>query len=408
MKYSRSKKAVAALALAGIAAGAGFLLWNKITAPHAAPQKYLSPAPVASSQLFPSHSTYTHFLARKKLDSMTPEEKVYQLFMVRPEDFLGSGTVTQFSPELKEAMAAKPVGGVIFFRDNLSDPDQTRQLLSDFQASASIPLFLGVDEEGGIVQRLGCNPSMGVTDYPPMGRTESDAEAREIGLTLGTQIGALGFNLDFAPVADVNSNPDNPIIGTRAFSSDPQEAAGRVAACVEGFRESGTLSCLKHFPGHGDTAQDSHYGYAESARTMEELENAEFLPFLSGIRAQAPLVMVGHITLPNAAEDGLPASMSGFWMEQVLRQKLGFEGIIVTDALEMGAITDQYPQPGQSALAAFQAGADLLLCPDSLSRGAAAILEAVENGSISQDRLNESVLRILTAKYQYGILPVSQ
>lgn len=339
------------------------------------------------------------------INSMTLDEKIYQLFIIAPEDLEGSSTVTSAPENLSELLTQKPVGGIVFFASNLRDRQQTEKLIGDFQAASPTPLFIAVDEEGGLVRRLGSNPNMGFTQIGAMG-TIADAEAANaVGLTIGAELKELGFNLDFAPVADVNTNPKNPVIGSRAFRSDGTEAAELVAACTKGFVQSGVISCLKHFPGHGDTVQDSHRGYAESTKTMEELEQTEFLPFQSGIQAGAPLVMMGHITLPNVAgSDGLPASLSPFWMQEVLREKLGFTGLIVTDSLEMGAVTSAYPNKGDSSLQAFLAGADLLLMPDSLTKAVAAIRASVENGTIPESRIDESLLRILTLKHEYGII----
>lgn len=159
---------------------------------------------------------------------------------------------------------------------------------------------------------------------------------------MGQELHSLGFNLDFAPIADVNSNPQNPVIGERAFSSDAAVASQMVAAAVQGFTDGGVLCCLKHFPGHGDTATDSHQGYAQTDKTLEQMEQLEFLPFVSGIDAGAPMVMVGHITAPNVTTDGLPASLSYELITGILREQLGFQGVVTTDALNMGAITESY------------------------------------------------------------------
>ena len=347
--------------------------------------------------------------AQLLLDGMTLEEKVYQLFIVSPEQLRGSGgTVTQSDSVLQTALASRPVGGVIFFAANIQTPNQTTGLISDLQAASRYGLFIAVDEEGGTVARLGRNPSMGTTAFPPMGEigaTGDPAQAYNVGLTIGRDIRQFGFNLDFAPVADVNSNPNNPVIKDRAFSSDPHIAAEMVAACVEGFRASGVLCTLKHFPGHGDTATDSHYGSASSSKTLEELQACEFLPFKSGIDAGAGVVMLGHIALPNVTGNDMPATLSYEITTGILRNQLGFRGLIVTDAMSMAAITNRFSS-GPAAVQALKAGADLILMPASLDGAVSGIIDAVRSGEVSEERLNESVYRILYTKLAQGIIPM--
>lgn len=344
------------------------------------------------------------------LDSMSLEEKVYQLFIVAPEQLSGSSkTVTQSSAAISSALQSYPVGGVIFFGGNIQTPDQTTKLIADLQRFSSLGLFIAVDEEGGTVARLGRNSKMGTTAFPPMGEigASGDTErARNVGLTIGKDLKRFGFNLDFAPVADVNSNPNNPVIKERAFSNDPHVAADMVAACVSGFKESGVLCTLKHFPGHGDTLTDSHYGSASSGKTLEELIACEFLPFEAGIAAGADIVMIGHIALPNVTGNDLPATLSYEITTGILREMLGFEGLIVTDSMSMAAITSRFSS-GEAAVKAIQAGADIILKPDDLADAAKGVLTAVKNGEISEERLNQSVYRILYAKLAQGIIPMS-
>lgn len=223
-----------------------------------------------------------------------------------------------------------------------------------------------------------------------------------MGRTIGGYLRPYGFNLDFAPVADVNSNPQNPVIGKRAFSSDPKVAAAMVSAAVEGFHEAGMLCTLKHFPGHGDTGEDSHYGTATTNQTWEEMQAAALLPFEAGIAAGADVVMAAHITTPNATQDGLPASLSYTMLTERLRGELGFTGVICTDALEMKAISSHYA-PADAAVAALNAGADILLMPADLCAAFEGVVQAVETGAVAEERLNESVRRILTLKEKAGL-----
>lgn len=346
--------------------------------------------------------------ARELLAEMTLEEKIYQMFIVTPEQLTGYGTVTQTGEASRAAIEEHPVGGVIYFSQNLTSRDQCIDMISKLQSYSELGLFIAVDEEGGTVSRLGRDPDMGVTDYPAMGTigaTGDVGEAYDVGYTLGTEIAELGFNLDFAPVADVNSNPKNPVIGNRSFHSDPRIAADMVAACVEGFADSGTLCTLKHFPGHGDTSTDSHYGAAEISKDLDELMECELLPFISGIESGAPVIMMGHITVPNVTQEDVPATLSYELVTGLLREQLGYEGLIVTDSMVMQAVTDRYSS-AESAVKAVQAGVDIILMPQSLTKSVAGIADAVRTGGLTEERIDESVLRILRTKLQSGIIPM--
>lgn len=340
------------------------------------------------------------------LSGMTLREQVYQLFIVRPEQITGSSEkLTEAGSDFEEGLKAYPVGGIAMFAENIVDREQTIEMISDMQSYSALGLFIAVDEEGGSVSRIGNNSETGTTSFPSMktiGNTGDTDEAYNVGLTIGTEIQELGFNLDFAPVADVDSNPSNTVIGNRAFSSDADIAAEMVAAAVEGFEDSGILCTLKHFPGHGDTSTDSHLGYTELDKSLEELCETEFVPFESGIEAGADLVMVGHISVPQVTGDDTPASLSET-MISILRDDLGFDGLIITDSMQMEAITDRYSS-AEAAVLAIQAGVDIILMPENLEEAANGIIEAVENGEISEERIAESVLKILEVKIESGIL----
>lgn len=345
--------------------------------------------------------------AQLLLSDMSLEEKVYQLFIVTPEALTGVGTVIRAGEATGAALEAQPVGGIIYFAKNLKDREQTIEMLENSQSYSNIPLFLSVDEEGGIVSRVGSNPAMGATAFSNMadyGDLADPQRVYDIGVTIGSDLTALGFNLDFAPVADVVTNSENTEIGRRSFSSDPYVAAKMVSSIVEGMNDAGILSTLKHFPGHGGTATDSHNGLSVTERTLDEMRQSEFLPFQSGIAAGAPLVMVGHLSAPQITGDNTPSCLSSIIVSDILRGELGFDGVIITDAQNMGAITNYY-QSGNAAVAALKAGVDIVLMPQSLEEAVAAVLEAIEQGRLSEERIDESVLRILTLKYDYGIIP---
>ncbi|MCD8006561.1 MAG: glycoside hydrolase family 3 protein [Oscillospiraceae bacterium] len=352
------------------------------------------------------HELTTEERALEILSGMSLEEQVYQLFIVRPEQITGSSTkITEAGSDFEEGLSSYPVGGIAMFAENIIDREQTIEMISDMQSYSTLGLFIAVDEEGGTVARIGNNSAMGTTSFPSMktvGNTGDTDEAYNVGYTIGTEILELGFNLDFAPVADVDSNPNNTVIGNRAFSTDADIAAEMVAAAVEGFNDSGILCTLKHFPGHGDTSTDSHLGYTELDKSLAELWETEFVPFASGIEAGADLVMVGHISVPQVTGDDTPASLSAT-MINILREDLGFDGLIITDSMQMEAITDRYTS-AEAAVLAIQAGVDIILMPENLEEAANGIIEAVENEEISEERIAESVLKILEVKIEAGII----
>ena len=331
--------------------------------------------------------------AQAALAEMTLEEKVWQLFIVRPEALTETGeAVTQASQITKDY----PVGGVMLSTGNLVDETQTKSLTEGLLAQASVPLFVAVDEEGGRVARVGNTLGIVVLEDMYTYREEGTETAYANALTLGSMLRDLDFNLDFAPVADVWTNPANTVIGTRAYSSDPNETAELVAAAVQGFADSGIACSVKHFPGHGDTQEDSHDGVAYLDRSLEDWWSCEALPFAAGIQAGADMVMVGHITMP-AVDPEVPASLSPEVVTGLLREEMGFDGVVVTDGMEMGAIVDYYG--ADAAVLAIEAGCDLVLLPMDAEASAQAVLEQVP-----EERIDESVLRILTLKAQRGLL----
>lgn len=351
--------------------------------------------------------------AEEILSTMTLEEKIWQLFVVRPETLASGGSsggdgeldaVTSSSAVV--SLSEKPVGGVVLFAQNIETRSQTISLISGMQEKSALGLLISVDEEGGIVSRIGKNENMGTTQIVSMasiGATGDPDAAYDVGETIGSEITQLGFNLDFAPVADVNSNPDNTVIGNRAFGSDADTVADFVAAAVRGFHAGGIACTLKHFPGHGDTAEDTHTSAASTDKTLSELWDCELLPFQSGIDAGADCVMVAHISAPNALGSSVPASLNAAAVTDLLRGELGFTGVAITDSLRMAAVTDSYTS-GEAAVAALRAGEDILLDPLNLDAAFEGVLEAVEDGRLTEARIDESVLRILNLKLEYGVI----
>lgn len=337
--------------------------------------------------------------AKETVANMSLEEQVYQLFIVTPEDLTGVEAATQAGDATKTALEQYPVGGIVYFDKNLENVDQIKTLLSNTQSYAKTPLLLAVDEEGGTVSRLG-NRGLGVTKLGDMADYDDPQEIHTMGKTLGEELLALGFNLDFAPVADVSAS--GSAIGDRAFSDDAETAASLVGSMVAGMKESGILCTLKHFPGLGGVSADTHDGAASTSATLDQLKEKDFLPFQAGIDAGAPLVMVSHLSVPAVTGDDRPASLSSSIIDGLLRQELGFDGVVVTDALNMEAITDHFTA-AEAAVQALEAGADLLLMPEDFQAAADGVLHAIDTGSIPQETVTDSVVRILAMKYEYGI-----
>ena len=341
------------------------------------------------------------------LSTMTLREKVGQLFIVRPESLTGGAEgYTQVTDGMEAALERYPVGGFALFGENITGPDQLTAFNAALREASVIDPFLSVDEEGGLVARLANHAAFDLPRYRNAASVGSSGDPRDallMGDTIGGYLREYGFNMDFAPVADVNTNPYNPVIGSRAFSSDPTLAAQMAGAMADGLRQQGIVPVFKHFPGHGDTAEDSHAGLAVTYKTEEEMASCEWLPFLEA----GPLecVMVAHVAAPELTGDMTPATMSYGIVTGILREKLGFQGLVITDSLEMGAVTDSYT-PGQAALAALNAGCDILLMPADLAEAFEAVVSAVENGEYPVERLDETVMRILKFKMDSGILRV--
>ena len=342
----------------------------------------------------------------KLLAGMDLKQKVAQMFMVTPEALTGYSKVTAAGEVTKQCFIRYPVGGVIYMAGNLIDTEQTRIMLSNMQDYSveylGFPVFLGVDEEGGTVARIAGNRAFGVEDVgniSEIGASGNCDLAYQAGSTIGAYLSALGFNLDFAPVADVWSNKKNTVVKYRSPGSDPELVRDMVIAQIEGFKEQGILCAVKHFPGHGSTSGDSHNGAAVVERTLQELFECDLIPFKGAVQAGVPFVMVGHLSLPKVVEEDVPAVFSKEIITDILRGELGFCGIVITDALDMGAVTDYYSS-AQAAVMAVAAGADMLLMPEDFVAAYEGVLNAVQRGELTQERIDESVRRILKVKLE--------
>ncbi|NMA65192.1 MAG: glycoside hydrolase family 3 protein [Clostridiaceae bacterium] len=337
------------------------------------------------------------------INLLTLEEKIGQMFFIAKRTKDDGQWQLSFDKNLRRIIETYKPGGFIFFQENLDTISQTQSFIEDLQNASSIPMFIGIDEEGGIVTRLNKAENLHSTIMPEpytIGATKNPQNAYDVSKAISREIKSLGFNLNFAPVADVFSNPKNRVIGKRAYSSDPDLASRMVTEAVNATVESGIIPVIKHFPGHGDTLQDSHTGIAIVENDIERLRSFELLPFRAGIEAGVPMVMTAHVLTPHITDDELPATLSKTMLEDILRNELEFDGIIITDGLEMSAISSYFSEE-EAVVMAMNAGVDILLLPKNLENAYDALLTAVKQGKISEERINASVRRILKVKLDY-------
>lgn len=346
----------------------------------------------------------------KYIDEMTLDEKIYQMFFVRPEAITGVGQAIRAGDATKAALEKYPVGGIIYFADNIQTPEQITEMISNSQSYSEIPLFIGVDEEGGKVTRISHNKEFGVKKLPAMGsigNTNDPEEAREVAKEAGELLSRYGFNVNFAPVADVRDEGAQNEIGDRSFSSDAELAAQMTEAYVQGLTDTGLCSVLKHFPGSGSSSADSHKSYSQITKTYEELSAVDFVPFKTGIKAGADFVLLSHAAAVNLTDSGsVPSSMSQTVINDILKNELGFRGIVITDSLEMGAVTEQYGS-GEAAVNCIKAGADMILMPVDIDAAYDAVMQAVRSNEISEEQIDESVKKILGKKIEKGIMSIN-
>ncbi len=404
-----SRITIVAAAVALVVALIGWFATGGFGTQHAQPNATSGTTSVASSAASSASASSQAALTidaqvDQKLGSMTLEQKVAQMFIVTPEALTGADLVTAAGDLTRIAIDDRPVGGVIYMAPNLEDAEQTTEMLKNTQEYAKnaidLPMFLCVDEEGGEVTRVGGRPGFdaeNLGDMADIGASDDTEKAREAGRTMGEYLTKLGFNVDFAPVADIANNPLSDVMASRSFGDTADEVAPMVAAQVEGFSEAGILCCAKHFPGIGAALGDSHYSAITTEKTIGEMQTEEFIPFSEAIKAGVPMIMVGHLACPQVTGDSTPASLSRNIVTDTLRNQLGFKGIIVTDSLAMGAITDSYDQAEVGVLA-IEAGVDIVLMPESFEAAYRGVLNAIDEGRITTERIDESVRRIIQTK----------
>lgn len=332
------------------------------------------------------------------IEVMPLEDKVAGLFIVTPESITGVGTVVQAGEGTRDALNKWAVGGLIYFGKNIKSAEQLQEMISNTLMYSKYPLFIAVDEEGGQVSRLvqaGLAENAGGAHA--IGATADPAQAYQAGQEIAGYLGEYGFNLDFAPVADIN-NVEGSIIGDRSYGSDSAIVSSMVVSMVQGLEENGVSSCLKHFPGIGSSVDDTHVGLAGTERTAEQFRTEEFTVFQAGIDAGADFVMVSHMAAPAFTGDNTPCTLSREVVTDILREELGFDGVIITDAMNMGAITEYYAAD-EAAILALRAGCDMILMPEDFEKAYEGVLQAVQDGTISEERINDSLRRIYRIKY---------
>ncbi len=337
-------------------------------------------------------------LIKEKVEAMSLEEKIGQLVVVGIEGTTIDETAAGFIKDYN-------VGGVILFGRNVENTPQLLKLINSLKETnaSKIPLFIAVDEEGGRVSRLPSEFAK-LPTAKRIGDGGKEEAAYSIGGVIAGALKAFGYNMDFAPVLDINSNPKNPVIGDRAFGSEAEIVSEMGAATMRGLTDKGIVAVVKHFPGHGDTAVDSHISLPVVNKTLEELRQLELIPFKAAIEEGVDSVMVAHIQYSKIDTDA-PATLSSKILTELLREEMGFEGVIITDDLTMGAIVGNY-DIGEAAITSINAGSDILLsCHgyENSLRVLEAIKGAVEENRISTERLEESVYRILKLKDKYDL-----
>jgi beta-N-acetylhexosaminidase len=360
--------------------------------------------------------------AAETLEGMTLEDKVGQLFMVYVHgeaadtdhpDAVASNLERLGAENGAAFVASYKPGGIIYFdwanfssTDGLTDPEQIAALSSGLQDAAEVPLLIATDQEYGTVVRIG-EPATQFPGSMSLGATRDAEAARRAAEIAGAELRAMGLNQNFAPDADVNVDPANPVIGVRSFGSDPALVAELVAAQVDGYHDGGVAVSAKHFPGHGDTGTDSHVGLPVITHTAEEWERIDAPPFIAAIEAGADLIMSAHLQFPALDDSLTPATLSAPILTGLLREKLGFEGVIVTDSLEMQGVRTEYGDDRVPVMA-LQAGADMLLMPPDFPLAYDAVLTAVSTGELTEERIDESVMRLLLLKYRLGLASESR
>lgn len=355
-----------------------------------APSEDLEPEPEGETD-------YLEMMVEETIGGMSLEDKVAGLFFITPEALTGMDTVTQAGDTTRDKLGEQPVGGLVYSSKNFLEETQLKEMLQNTKSYSKSAIFLGVEEEGGNlspVAEKGLAENVG--KMADIGAAGDVSAAQNAGNTLGTYLAGYGFNVNFAPVSDVVVE-GNTLIGERGFGSDQGQVSSMVTAFVEGSKSTGVSTCLKYFPGLGDVEGNACEGMITSDKAIEAFMERDFPAYQSGISAGADFVMVSHLSLPNVTGDNTPSSLSGKMVTEILRQQLGFQGIIITDAMNVAAITEYYTAD-EAAVKALQAGVDMIFMPEDYGTAYTGVLEALQNGSLTEEQINESLRRIFRVK----------
>lgn len=338
------------------------------------------------------------------VSEMTLEQKVAQMFVITPDALTNVTGTNVFGNTSKQAYSNYPVGGLILTAGNLKGEEQTKEMLKGLKAYAKevtgLPVFAGVQEEGGAAVSIASSAAYDVKKVEAMsaiGAAQDANAAYEAGKVIGGYLSELGFNLNLAPVADILDNAENAAMKDRSFGSDTTLVSSMVLSMLQGLNEHQIYGVVKHFPGLGSTAGDGSAVVAENSKTLEELRESDLVVFQNAVNAGASFVMVGHISVPNITGSAAPASMSEYMITQILRKEMGFDGVVMTDALNKKAITESYDS-AEAAVTAIAAGADMLFMPEDFKAAYEGVIAAVNAGTLTQEQINTAVVRIVKAK----------
>lgn len=330
----------------------------------------------------------------EQLNNMTLEEQIGQMLMVSDYSKIADD-------ELINKLEEVQPGGFILFSENFESFTQASKLIDDINNTSDIPMFISIDQEGGRVARIKELTDQSLTDIPPMydlGLTNDENLAYEVGQVIGEELRAFNINMNFAPVLDIYSNPENTVIGDRSFGTTAQLVSKIALSLSDGLESTGIISVYKHFPGHGDTSEDSHNELPVINKTKDELMELELVPFINAINNGADVIMVGHLAIPAITGNNTPASLSKEIITNLLKEELGFNGVVITDALNMKALTNEYTEE-EIYINAINAGVDILLMPDFDYETIEIIMSAIDEGKIAEEEITDSVKKILELKY---------
>lgn len=365
---------------------------ESIVAPPEEPEPTMEPIP----ELTPEEKL--DGIINAMLEEMPLEDKVAGLFFVTPEAITGVDVAVKAGDGTKEALMRYAVGGIIYSKQNIRDAGQFREMLDNTDLYSKYPIFLGVEEEGGSISPLA---AAGLIDKQSsaaeIGAGGDVGIARQAGSSMGQGLASYGVNVNFAPVGDL-ANVDKSVMEARAYGSEAESVSAYVVNMMEGLQEQGVTACIKHFPCGGGTAADTHEGLAVSDRSAEELRSQELAVFQSSIDSGAQMIMVGHEAVPSLTGDNTPASLSSAVVTDILRSEMGYRGVVITDVMDAKAISEYYSS-GQAAVLALKAGCDMILTPENFEEAYEAVLAAVQDGTIAEERINDALRRIYRIKW---------